>query len=588
MNHLGRFYSKAGFGEDDASLPSGGFSDINPLELIASLETQELKQRTTGRLTESPTSVQHVNLDCKGSGGENNSSVRAEKTLSKSSQSADESDSHSRIFQALDRILSYSPEDEEEEGIEVDNTATLKCDHIRGPKPSMLTVRGLARSHNQLQAQPTTIPFGDARVFCLGLVGHGHVSIPATIVQRSLERHFDFVHTSKKEELGGEVQMLIISKKYEEACAIYSTQEGSIGRSQNLKSASALTWCALLNTMAGNKEASLVYAKRLLRLNRSNSDQADCGISLVLLGLVYLRFGRVEKAVNTWREALQIVILVFGYDHTHVAMLLNNLGCLHYLLGDFATSLQLFSESVDLNRTILRTSSEGTDTVILDISLAKGNIAMILARNDKCEVAGSLLEEVLSLQESMIADRAHRLAEETKVAMERVLEKVDTGASTVASVATSSKFFDSKSEFSQIAAIQRSDTFQHISIEESKTSIFGNGDGIPMRRSGNIDAIDASDNLDTLLLGSLAKEYTPKQRVRAAVLLWFDKTLQDEERDPRLPFVPFQSSPRKRSRIPIDLDTSEAIDAELHLQEIIEQAVDHLEVRTKLEIFLHF
>jgi hypothetical protein len=64
MNHLGQFYSKAGFGEDDAILPSGGFSDINPLELIASLETQEVKQRTTGRLTESPTSVQHVNLDC--------------------------------------------------------------------------------------------------------------------------------------------------------------------------------------------------------------------------------------------------------------------------------------------------------------------------------------------------------------------------------------------------------------------------------------------------------------------------------------------------------------------------------------------
>ena len=121
-------------------------------------------------------------------------------------------------------------------------------------------------------------------------------------------------------------------------------------------------------------------------------------------------------------------------------------------------------------------------------------------------------------------------------------------------------------------------------MDESKVSVFGNDDGIPMRRSGNkspIHAIDASDYLDAILLGSLVKALTPKQRVRAAILRGFGKALQDEEGEKQLPFVPSKSTFRKRTRIPIDLDTSEAIDAELHLQEITEQALDHLEVRTQ-------
>lgn len=117
-----------------------------------------------------------------------------------------------------------------------------------------------------------------------------------------------------------------------------------------------------------------------------------------------------------------------------------------------------------------------------------------------------------------------------------------------------------------------------IKIDESSTSVFGNSDGIPLRRTGDkspLDAVDATDNFDILLLGPLVNEYTPRQRVRSTVLQWFGRTLEDDEKDDL--FVPFESRVRKRPRIAIDLDEGNVIDAELFIHGINEQAIDFLE-----------
>lgn len=496
--------------------------------------------------------------------------------------------SHSQLFKALDRILSSISEDTD--SVKADDASSTAFEHMDQPNRSMSFEDGPERQvHIE---RPDIVPFGDVRILALGLVGHGHVSIPETIVKNSLELHLDFIvetgqletemnkntppDIAEPEQAKQVLQQLILERRYEEVIAFYRISESSKNHGPDTVTTRTLNFLAVLNALSGNKRASLKAAKRSLKMSREEANREESSLSLVLLGLVYLRFGDQEKSLKTWREALQFVISIFGYDHAYVAKLMNNLAVLHYLRGDFTQSLQLFSESIELNRKILRSSAEGTDALLLDISLAKGNVAMLLARSGKAEAAGALLEEVLSVQQSMTAERAEGLAEETKLTIEKLTDRFDTSA---ISAGASSNFFGSKAGFSD--ALQTSDTFQCIQIEESKPSVFGNDNGIPMRRSGNkspLHAIDASDYLDAILLGSLIKEYTPKQRVRAAILRWFDKTIQDEERDPQLPFVPYQSAFRKRARIPIDLDTNEAIDAELHLQEITEQALDHLEV----------
>lgn len=561
-----------------ADLPPERYSHIDPLQLIEVLGSVDINERTGSN--ESPSSVRDIDAFGDGYCREIYSVSDDEDVCN------DGAESHSYIFAALDRILNGITE-EETGGVEVDEF---------GPDPFESTVGGAMNSgssavgNDHHQGEASIDSFADIRVFTLGLVGHGHRSIPATVVKNSLERHLENVlaialakqakaeHWTERLQIEGLVYDAIAQKNYGKAVSLYKVLEKSKEPKPHGETTRTLANLVVLYTLVGKEKSALVCAKRSLRMHREEMNKYEASMSLFLLGVVYLRFGRLEHAFKTWREALQIMILVFGYDHAFVAMLLNNLGCLHYLKGDLVRSMQLFSESLDINETLLSSSSINAEATILDISLTKGNIAMILGRNGKYDATLAILEEVVLLQECVNDERAQRLVAETLMAMSRLDDRVTTAGAI--STNASSSFFGSKCELSEAAAIETADTFGQVQVEESKTSMFGTGDGIPMRRNGAkspIDVIDGSDHLDTILLGSLENPYSSKQRVRAAVLSWFEKTLQDDEGDPTFPFVPFQTIPRKRARIPIDLDTNEAINAELHLKEIIEQALDNLE-----------
>jgi hypothetical protein len=242
---------------------------------------------------------------------------------------------------------------------------------------------------------------------------------------------------------------------------------------------------------------------------------------------------------------------------------------------------------LDLNRKFLGSPVGSTDSILLDITFTIGNTAAITARNGNLDSAVSLLEEVLSLQESAISSQDHFLIKTTTDTIDRLSGSLLKSSSTFPSafrrpfLGTISVASKKTHGTSEAAAAQTVDTFQPIQVEERVAqSVFGDSDGIPARNVGGkspVDAIDPSDNLDVVFFGSLVNEYTPRQRIRAVALCWFGKTLQDDE-DRKLPFVPFAGTPRKRMRIPVDLDHGGVIDAELHLQSINEQAADHLEV----------
>lgn len=559
-------------------------SEIEPPQLITVFKSIDIRERTGSN--ESPTSVRDIEgIEIGEMGGSEISCAEGIEEYRK-----DDQGSHSYIFAALDRILIGIAE-EETGGVEVDEFGPDPFDSLGPCIPRTCASTDVFEQNETVDAS-LVVSSSDIGIFTMGLVGHGHTSIPATIAKKSLERHLEYVlstisvqqsvasNMTEREQIEIMAREVIEQKNFGKGISLYKFLDQSKGPRSQSEVTRTLANLIVLNTLVGKERSSMIYAKRSLRMHRTQMNKYGASISLFLLGVVYFRFGRVEKALRTWSEALQILILVFGYDHAYVAMLLNNLGCLQYIQGDFVRSMQLFSESLDINRKVLGSSSWDADSTILDISMTKGNIAMILARNGKFEAAWSLLEEVLSLQECVSSEGAQILVSETKVAMRRVDDRITT--STTHSTTASANFFGSKSELSELAAVETVDTFTRIHVEQTRMSIFGSGDGIPMRRNGTkspIDVIDGSDNLDTILLGPLENEYTSKQRVRAAVLCWFDKTLQEDERDPRLPFVPFQTTPRKRARIPIDLDTNEAINAELHLKEINEQALDCLEVR---------
>jgi tetratricopeptide (TPR) repeat protein len=372
----------------------------------------------------------------------------------------------------------------------------------------------------------------------------------------------------------------------------------------------------ILHLCEGDTTRAIRYGKKALQMNREESRPAQSAMCLLSVGLAYLGANRPEKALTTWREALQTLCQVYGYDHPYVAVLLNNLGCLHYLEGNLAASVKALSESLEMQRKFLR-SSLGTTSInliLLDMAVTSANVAMIEAKTGDIESATALFEEVLSLQESVLADRDHPLLQQTRYTMHRLaavssLVQRDVSSSsttstrggggsnylpfgtTAVSASPNSKRTQGASDMAQHDYHNNSNSYNHHHHHHPNgmslpPSVFGDTDGIPLRRAGAkspLDAMDSTDNWDVILLGSLECEYTPRQRVRAAVLAWFGKTLQDDVEDPKLfPVVPFGGGAlRKRTRVPVDVDHENVLDAEFYLDGVYEQATEHLEVRSE-------
>jgi tetratricopeptide (TPR) repeat protein len=435
----------------------------------------------------------------------------------------------------------------------------------------------------------------------------------------SLKRHIQLVMTSTNSPLDShsptptqvtaaekmKIQDLTLAKETSEALIQESdfshTLELCTGLLQTKKilhaaeRADILSKISLLSLVQGDTKSSMKHGKNALKINREESRLAEVAANLVVMGL--LNFGKREfyDALRRWREALQLTCLVYGYDHPYNATLLNNLGCLHYHEGDLGTSLKTFTESHDLNREFLSSSSGNTTVILLNIASTKSNIAMLAARCGDLDWAVNVLEEVLSVQSSIISDRDHFITETTKYTIDRLMERREIpnsdGSSKLKLPLLCTTSVASRTHgASDAAAIQSCSTFQPVHFKQSTPSIFGDSDGIPMRRLGAksvVDAIDDTDILDFLMFGPLLREYTPTQRVRATVLNWFGKTLQDDQNG-KLTCVPFNGTPRKRISIPVDVDQDAVIDAEFYLKGISEQAIDHLEhdeTEEALELF---
>jgi tetratricopeptide (TPR) repeat protein len=455
----------------------------------------------------------------------------------------------------------------------------------------------------------------DMSVFCLSLLtdesSRDAKSLPGRIVRDTLKRHMDLYNERKVANIGTDecesqvdnfqalrndpkkmetlAQTLVSQGHTDKAIALYKQLLEYQRKHPDADPSETLSKLAILHLYRGNLKSSHGYSKQALKLNREESRQAQIATSLMSMGLLYFGCDQCDKALRTWREALQMVCLVFGYDHTYVAIILNNIGCLHYHRGDFSASQKIFSESLDLQRKFLSSSVGCINNILLDIATTKGNIAIISAKVDDIDSAMALFEEVLSLQESVVVDREHFLVRLTTQNMDRISGKRDTFSSQPAapsvriffgtSVTTGQTKGASEATFLQT----REKNYIH-RVEGVNPSVFGDMDGIPMRRIGAkspLDAMDATDNLDVILLGSLSNEYSPSQRVRAAVLAWFGKTLEEDD-GKTVPFVPFSGTRRKRSRVPVDLDQDNVLDAELHLEGIHQQAAEHLEVSFRL------
>ena len=318
------------------------------------------------------------------------------------------------------------------------------------------------------------------------------------------------------------------------------------------------------------------YATEALHvLQHENNDRPrQVAVKTMELGLVHLAANELPEALKVWKGVVHQDAdrgcggsTTNGENHPpnpHMAILLNNLGVLHFKMGNPAASIQALEESVALLRTSLRQacSQLHVECTIHHMALAMGNLAVVCDETgEQVDRAIALLQESLSLHASVRTFDNDRMDQVVQSYMDRLVQR-PTG---------------------NIRGSLPADGLSGSNGCRS-LSLFGNLDGITSASGGA-----PGDSRDFWLLGSPNAELKPEQVARAAILTWFGKQ-PDVERQwcghssvgsslpERLPIVsPDPPKRRSKASIPVDLDGDAVVNAEQHLHEIHRQVLEHVE-----------
>ena len=411
-----------------------------------------------------------------------------------------------------------------------------------------------------------------------------------------------------------------------ERCQSYHTSMSqSVVEDMDAQRADTLGKLAVLSLFAGQNKEAMQYALEAARMHKETSNRPlSTAMATMQVGMIHFATSRAGRALKAWREAMQLCCLAVGYDHPIVAVLLNNIGVLHYDSGDSMAAVRALEESLALQRSMLRSGlgAVHVDHALYQLATTMGNLALALEMSERYDRAISLLQESQSLYESVEtsegpADESYEAAEIVQENLERLLLLRE-------------KFLvRGRNEESLLHAESNSMGDASTTDGDRSTTLFGNDDGIPMR-NGQAPWMVAADHHDYLLLGLVSKELTPRQRVREIVLTWFGRCSEEDDSIieggggslmmERTPFVPFSeggaiedrdpngslitskaseadrsstvgqptSPERTTQELAVDADES-VINADLNLQQIHVQALEHLdhhEIGDALDLFV--
>jgi tetratricopeptide (TPR) repeat protein len=330
--------------------------------------------------------------------------------------------------------------------------------------------------------------------------------------------------------------------------------------------ADTLSKLSVLCLIAGRSQEAAKYSTEALSLHRDNSRPLHAAVSAMEVGLVQFGSNKLSRALNIWREALQLACMAMGYDHPHVAVLLNNIGVLHFESEDLVGCLKALQESVELQRTLLRSTHHlNVDHSLHQLATTMGNLAMAYERRGQCDESVSLLQESLSLYESMNNPKIQDTMQIVSLNIERLVNPNNSDNGNNSDLDPESppepEIVQSRAKVDHRSVVTPdiNDGPPNLRSKAHRSDeLFGNSDRFPKPRGKAHSMEEDSDNHDFLLLGSLLPLLTPKQQVRETVLAWFGTDRS---------FVALVKSP----------STTSSRRNELHLAEIHLQVVEHLE-----------
>lgn len=156
----------------------------------------------------------------------------------------------------------------------------------------------------------------------------------------------------------------------------------------------------------GSMEKAVQVQK--VTINKMSSKLAD---SLVELGTIHVSLENFEESIESLNQALEIreheaSIAVTERQrekiHLQIAKVLNNIGCVYLEYGDLEYAIETYEEALELQRRILGNKEYETQPGYLGMASTICNVGYIHLQRNNWEDAITYLEEALEIQRSIL------------------------------------------------------------------------------------------------------------------------------------------------------------------------------------------
>ena len=171
---------------------------------------------------------------------------------------------------------------------------------------------------------------------------------------------------------------------------------------------------AVVCLFAGRSDKALVLFREAVALKRAafGDDHLQVANSLVEIGIQLFAQEKFHEAMDAFTEAKRIRVNAVGPKHPVFAMVLNNIACCEFQLGNSLDSLNTFQEAVDIQHDVLGSTARA-DLDLLHAAITLCNSGYMKLRLKQYDEAQAVFEQALLIQQSVLEDNNNRAIRDT-------------------------------------------------------------------------------------------------------------------------------------------------------------------------------
>ncbi len=156
----------------------------------------------------------------------------------------------------------------------------------------------------------------------------------------------------------------------------------------------------LLQMYEGQHADAILHLEEALKIKATflGPDHPDFASILMFVALAQLALARLDDCLTSLLGVRRIREGAIGHTHHEIGLILNNIACVQYELGDSKTAEALFQEALDLQREAFTTDP----SFLRSVSTLLRNIAFLHAKNGLFPKALIELEGALQIQQEIL------------------------------------------------------------------------------------------------------------------------------------------------------------------------------------------